>query len=103
MLLRLAYLGVTNVFALLWLLPRSDRDKDAEILVLRHQLTVLQRQLGDQRIRFQPADRALLAALLHPLPRLRRDHPAVVKAGQLHVRPVSYMSATPPFWDATTA
>ena len=57
MLLRLAYLGVTNVFALLRLLPRSDRDTDAEILVLRHQLTVLQRQLGDQRIRFQPADR----------------------------------------------
>jgi len=73
-LLRLAYLGITNVFALLRLLPRSDHDKDAEILVLRHQLSVLQRQLGDQRIRFQPIDRALLAALLHPLPRpaLRR-------------------------------
>ena len=69
MLVRLAYLGVTNVFALLRLLPRSDHDKDTEILVLRHQLGVLQRQLGDQRIRFQPADRALLAALLHPLPR----------------------------------
>jgi putative transposase len=68
-LLRLAYLGVTNVFALLRLLPRSDRDKDTEILVLRHQLAVLQRHLGDQRVRFQPVDRALLAALLHPLPR----------------------------------
>jgi transposase len=68
-LLRLAYLGVANVFALLRLLPCSDRDKDAEILVLRHQVAVLQRQLGDQRIRFQPADRALLAALLHPLAR----------------------------------
>ncbi len=43
MLLRLAYLGVTNVFALLRLLPMSSRDKDAEILVLRHQLSVLQR------------------------------------------------------------
>jgi hypothetical protein len=31
MLLRLAYLGITNAFALLRLLPRSDRDKDAEI------------------------------------------------------------------------
>ena len=38
MLLRLAYLGVTNVFALLRLLPVSSRDKDAEILALRHQL-----------------------------------------------------------------
>jgi transposase len=68
-LLRLAYLGVTNAFALMRLLPRSDQDKDAEILVLRHQIAVLQHQLGDQRIRFQPADRALVSALLHPLPR----------------------------------
>jgi hypothetical protein len=37
-LLRLAYLGVANVFALLRLLPVSIRDKDAEILALRHQL-----------------------------------------------------------------
>jgi transposase InsO family protein len=67
MLLRLAYLGVANAFALLRLLPGSDRDKDAEILALRHQLAVLQRQLDGQRVRFNPADRALLAALLHRL------------------------------------
>jgi hypothetical protein len=35
MLLRLAYLGITNAFALLRLLPGSDGDQDAEILVLR--------------------------------------------------------------------
>lgn len=69
MLLRLAYLGVTNAFALLRLLPGSDRDKDAEILALRHQLAVLQRQLDGQRVRFEPADRAWLAALLSRLPR----------------------------------
>src|SRR5256885_15000130 len=69
MLLRLAYLGITNAFALLRLLPHTDRDKDAEILALRHQLAVLQRHLDGQRIRFDPADRAWLAALLHPLPR----------------------------------
>ncbi|MEU5029257.1 hypothetical protein [Streptomyces milbemycinicus] len=46
MLLRLAYLTVTNAFALLRLLPMSDRDKDAEILALRHQITALERQLG---------------------------------------------------------
>ncbi|WP_406045884.1 transcriptional regulator [Micromonospora sp. NBC_00898] len=69
MLLRLAYRGVTNALALLRLLPRSDRDKDTEILALRHQITVLQRHLGPQKIRFEPADRALLAALLQPLPR----------------------------------
>jgi hypothetical protein len=48
-LVRLVYLSVTNVFALLRLLAASDRDKDLEILVLRHQLTVLQRQLGTAR------------------------------------------------------
>jgi putative transposase len=68
-LLRLAYLSVTNVFALLRLLPVSDQDKDAEILALRHQITVLQRQPGTNRPRFSPADRAFLAALLHRVPK----------------------------------
>lgn len=54
---------------MLKLLPHSNRDKDIEILALRHQITLLQRHLGEQRIRFEPADRALLAALLHRLPR----------------------------------
>jgi transposase len=74
MLLRLAYLGITNAVALLRLLPGSDRDKDAEILALRHQLAVLQRQLGEQRIRFDRADRTWLAALLHQLPRPTLRH-----------------------------
>ena len=69
MLLRLVYLSVTNMFGLLRLLPVSDQDKDAEILVLRHQITVLQRQLGTTRPRFSLGDRAFLAALLHRLPR----------------------------------
>jgi putative transposase len=47
----------------------SSQEKDAEILALRHQLSVLQRQLGPDRVRFTPADRTLLAALLHGLPR----------------------------------
>src|SRR3954468_2895297 len=74
MLLRLAHLGVTNTLALLRLLPMSDRDKDAEILALRHQIAVLERHLRGEKIRFTTADRALLAALLHRLPRdvLRR-------------------------------
>jgi len=78
---RLVYLGVANVFALLRLLPVSSRDKDAEILALRHQLLVLQRQLGPGRVRFTPADRALLTALLHRLPR------HVLKGLRLAVRP----------------
>ncbi|MFG6202255.1 integrase core domain-containing protein [Nonomuraea sp. JJY05] len=75
MLLRLAYLAVMNTFAALRLLPMGDRDKDVEILALRHQITVLERQLGaDTRVRFAPEDRAFLAALLTSLPRaiLRR-------------------------------
>ncbi len=68
MLLRLADLSVTNAFALLRLLPMSDQDKDMEILALRHQIAILERQLGDARPRFSPADRAFLAALLHRLP-----------------------------------
>jgi len=62
------YLGVTNTWAMLRLLPMSDRAKDAEILALRHQIVVLERQLHGQRVRFADADRAFLAALLHRLP-----------------------------------
>ncbi|MFC6086547.1 integrase core domain-containing protein [Sphaerisporangium aureirubrum] len=69
MLLRLTYLAVTNAFAALRLLPMSDRDKDVEILALRHQITVLERQLGGERVRLAPEDRAFLAALLTSLPR----------------------------------
>ncbi|MFE9976674.1 integrase core domain-containing protein [Streptomyces hirsutus] len=74
MLLPLAYLGMANAFAMLRLLPMSDRDKDMEILALRHQLSVLERQLGKEKVRFSPSDRAFLAALLYRLPRdvLRR-------------------------------
>jgi putative transposase len=69
--LRLAYLALTNGFAMLGLLPMSDRAKDVEILALRHQITVLERQLHGQghKVRLAPADRAFLAALLHRLPR----------------------------------
>jgi putative transposase len=80
-LLRLAYLTVTNTFALMRLLPASDRDKDTEILVLRHQITVLERQLGEKKARFTSSDRAFLAALLH---RLR---PEVLRRMRLLVRP----------------
>ncbi|MFG2847110.1 integrase core domain-containing protein [Kitasatospora sp. NPDC048296] len=72
MLLRLAYLAATNTIALLRLLPMSDREKDIEILALRHQLLVLQRQVGKPV--FTETDRAMLAGLLHHLPtdKLRR-------------------------------
>ncbi len=66
MLLRLAHLAATNTFALLRLLPMSDREKDIEILALRHQLIILQRQVGKPA--FTDTDRTLLAGLLHHLP-----------------------------------
>ncbi|MFL4910551.1 integrase core domain-containing protein [Streptomyces sp. MMS24-I2-30] len=72
MLLHLAYLAATNTIASLLLLPMSDREKDIEILALRHQLLILQRQVGKPR--FEDTDRAVLASLLHhlPLARLRQ-------------------------------
>ncbi|ASQ93305.1 hypothetical protein CGL27_09385 [Streptomyces sp. 11-1-2] len=78
--MRLGYLAVTHAFAVLRLLPMSDRGKDAEILALRHQLMVLERQLGKDRGRFTPSDRAYLTALLYRLPRdvLRRPAPGSV-------------------------
>jgi transposase InsO family protein len=76
-LLRLSYLALTGIVAFLRLQPRSSTDKNIEILTLRHQLAVLQRQAS--RPRFTPADRAFLAALLHRIPRptLRQLHPIV--------------------------
>ena len=69
MLLRLAHLGVTGALSMLRLLPMSDHAKDVEILALRHQITVLERQLHGDKPRFAPADRAFLAALPHRLDR----------------------------------
>jgi putative transposase len=71
-LLRLAYLAATNTLAFLRLLPMSDRDKDIEILALRHQLLVLQRQVG--KTAFTQTDRVILAGLLHHLPKGKLRH-----------------------------
>ncbi|MGW9032240.1 integrase, partial [Streptomyces sp. NPDC055722] len=72
MLLRVAYLAATNTFTLLRLLTTSNRDKDVEILALRQQLLVLQRQVG--RPAFTDTDRAVLAGLLHHLPGEKLRH-----------------------------
>ncbi len=80
-LLQLAYLTVANSFAALRLLPMTDREKDTEILVLRHQVAVLERQLAGTRVRFSASDRALLATLLNRLPR------GVLRRTRIQVRP----------------
>ena len=58
--LRLAYLAVLRVFGSLVLLARSDRAKDAEILILRDQVAFLQRQVSPEAVL---GDRTVLAAL----------------------------------------
>ena len=68
MLLSLLYLVLRGVFRLA-ADTRGERDKDVEILVLRHQLKVLQRRAGRPRLRRM--DRVLLAAAARVLPRDR--------------------------------
>jgi putative transposase len=68
--LRLIYMSFTRVLSWMVLLVRSDTAKEIEILVLRHQLAVLQR--GAARPRMSWADRALIAALAQLLPKRRR-------------------------------
>jgi putative transposase len=69
MLSKLAYLTLCRSIQLLVLLARGEAAKDLELMVLRHQLAVLRRQLP--RPRLQPTDRALLAAISRVLPRSR--------------------------------
>jgi putative transposase len=60
-LLRLSYLAVSSVFTVIRLLPMSGTEKDIEILALRHQLAILQRQI--ERPQLTVTDRVFLAAL----------------------------------------
>jgi len=69
--LRLVYLTTSRLFGWLRLSRRSESWKSAEILLLRHQLTVLQRQV-DTRPKMSWADRALIALLLDVIPRPHR-------------------------------
>ncbi len=63
------YLALRRALELILLCFQSAEAKEIEILVLRHELTVLRRQ--HPRPRLQPTDRALLAALSRLLPRAR--------------------------------
>ncbi len=58
-----------RLLELLLLLGRSEQRKEVEILLLRHELQVLRRQVARPQLR--PADRVMLAALGQALPRVR--------------------------------
>src|SRR5712691_1189020 len=72
MCLRFVFLLITNVVSWLRLSRREETWKTAEILILRHQLAVLQRR-QPRRPNLTWADRALLATLLSVIPKARRQ------------------------------
>ena len=70
--LRLPYLIFLQLLNLLLLLGRSSASKDVELLVLRHEVTVLRRTNPKPRLDW--ADRAVFAALVRALPPMLWGH-----------------------------
>jgi putative transposase len=69
MLISLVYRLTRKLLGALSTVARRDVSQDAELLVLRHENTVLRRQV--ERVRHEPQDRLWLAALSSLIPRRR--------------------------------
>src|SRR5262249_47745305 len=69
-LLKIVYLLIRRILGLAVLVSRTDLAKDAELLVLRHENSVLRRCAS--RVRYESADRIWFAALARLIPRSRR-------------------------------
>jgi putative transposase len=77
-LVRLIYRSLAALLSWLALSARSSASKNAEILILRHEVAVLRR--GNPKPKVDWADRAVLAALARILPKALRAHRIVTPA-----------------------